>query len=398
MNKRIELLAPAGDLDRLKIALTYGADAVYIGGKRLSLRKSASNFTLDDIKEGVEFAHKLNKKVYVACNMVMHDEDNEDTLNYLKSLKEIEVDAIIVSSLYIMELAKSISLEAHVSTQLSILNSNAVNLFKKVGATRVVLGRECSLKNIKGIINHTDLEIEVFIHGGMCSSYSGKCLLSSLMCDRDPNRGGCAHSCRWRYHIYNKDKQLFEDEDYLSVSSKDLCLIRYIPDLIDAGVSSLKIEGRMKSQHYLAFIISAYRKCIDDYYNDQKVDFDSYESLINYGENRITGHGFIEDNVTTNEMLMNINDEYYRPGEFIGIVRSYNKETHVADFEVKNKILSNTKYVLLSSKNGLKTIEVKKMYFNNEEIDIYTVAKNIIQIEVDEELEPYDLLHIYSQE
>ena len=397
MDKRIELLAPAGDLDRLKIALIYGADAVYIGGKRFSLRSAASNFTLEDIKEGVEFAHKLNKKVYVACNMVMHDSDNVDTLEYLKSLKEIGVDAIIVSSIYIASLAKSISLETHMSTQLSIMNSDGVNAMKRLGASRVVLGRECSLDNIKDIRKNTDLELEVFIHGGMCSSYSGKCLLSELMCSRDPNRGGCAHSCRWKYHFYEDDKKMFLDEDYLSISSKDLCLIRYVPELIKAGVSSLKIEGRMKSQHYLAFIIYSYRKCIDDYYNNQILDFDGYESIINYGENRITGHGFILGNVTTNEMLMNINDEYYRPGEFIGIVRGYNKETHLAVLEVKNKITSNTKYIVLSSKTGLNVVEVKKMFYQGEKVDIYTVAKEIIQIEVDKELFEYDILHLYEE-
>lgn len=396
MNKRIELLAPAGDLDRLKIALIYGADAVYIGGKRLSLRKSASNFTLEDIKSGVEFAHKLNKKVYVACNMVMHDSDNEDTLNYLKALKEIGVDAIIVSSIYIATLAKSISLEVHMSTQLSVLNSEAINFYKNI-SPRIVLGRECSFDDIKNIKKHTDLDIEVFIHGGMCSSYSGKCLLSSLMCDRDPNRGGCAHSCRWKYHFYKDDKKLFNDEDYLSISSKDLCLIHEIPNLIEVGVASLKIEGRMKSQHYLAFIVNAYRRCIDDYYNNQKLDFDYYEKLISYGENRITGCGFINGNVTINEMLMDIKDEYYRPGEFIGVVRSYNNKNHIADLEVKNKIIPNSKYIVLSSVDGLKEIYVKKMFKEDKELEVYTIAGDIIQIEVDKELHPYDIIHIYNE-
>lgn len=396
MNKKIELLAPAGDLDRLKIALIYGADAVYIGGKRFSLRSAASNFTIDDIKEGVAFAHNLNKKVYVACNMVMHDEDDKETLEYLKSLKSIGVDAIIVSSLYIASLAKSISLEVHISTQLSIMNSLGINALENMGASRVVLGRECSLDDIKEINKNTSLETEVFIHGGMCSSYSGKCLLSSTMCERDPNRGGCAHSCRWKYHFYDKDEKMFDDKDYLSISSKDLCLIRYIPDLINAGVSSLKIEGRMKSQHYLAFIISSYRRCIDDFYNKKELNFDEYEKYIAYGENRITGLGFIEGNVTINEMLMDINDEYYRPGEFIGIVRDYDLGHKIATLEVKNKIIANNKYILLSPKKGIKVINIKKMYKNNEVVDIYTVAKELIQVEVDEVLEPYDIIHIFQ--
>ena len=395
MNNRIELLAPAGDLDRLKIALIYGADAVYIGGKKLSLRSAASNFSLEEIKEGVEFAHERNKKVYVACNMVMHDEDDIDSLSYLKSLKEIGVDAVIVSSLYLASLATSIGLDAHISTQLSITNSESINFLEKRNISRVVLARECSLKQIQNIKKHTNIELEVFIHGGMCSSYSGKCLLSSLMCDRDPNRGGCAHSCRWRYHLYQNKQRL--DDEYLSMSSKDLCLIRYIPQLIESGVSSLKIEGRMKSQHYLAFIISAYRKCIDDYYSNNKMDYDYYEKLIEFGENRITGHGFIEGNVTINEMLMNINDEYYRPGEFIGVVRGFNKKSNRVILEVKNKILANKKYVVLSPNKGTRIIKIKKMFKENEEIDSYTIAKDYIEIEVDEMLEPYDLIHIFEK-
>ena len=231
--KRIELLAPAGDLDSLKAALTYGADAVYIGGKSFSLRYYASNFTLDDIKEGVEFAHRLSKKVYVACNMVMHNENVIGIKDYLISLKDVGVDAVIISSLYMLKIAREINLEAHISTQLSLLNSRSVNKFYDLGASRCVLGREASLENIRRIVKNSKAEIEVFIHGGMCSSLSGRCMLSYDMLRRDPNRGGCAHSCRWKYHLWDKNKQLFSDDKYFSMASKDLCLIEYIPDLID---------------------------------------------------------------------------------------------------------------------------------------------------------------------
>lgn len=395
MNK-IELLAPAGDLLRLKIALIYGADAVYIGGKKFSLRYFASNFTLDDILEGVKFAHSLNKKVYVACNMVMHDEDAKDILEYLKALKNIEVDAIIVSSIYILQLAKSINLEAHMSTQLSLLNREAINFFYNLGASRVVLGRENDITEIKEIIDHTKAEIEVFIHGGMCSSYSGKCLLSSYMTERDPNRGGCAHSCRWKYHFYDKNnRQMFKDEEYLSISSKDLCLIKQIPTLIDAGVASLKIEGRMKSINYLAFIISAYRRCIDDYISGKPLDYQKYLSYIYYGEARETGVGFINGNVSTNEMLMSLNDQFFKAGEFIGVVTGYDEIRKIATLEVKNKIRANQKYVLLSPNKDLEIIEVGKMYFQNKEVEIYTVAKDEIEIEVSKPCKKYDIVHFF---
>lgn len=391
---RIELLAPAGDLDRLKLALTYGTDAVYIGGKTLSLRTFASNFTLEDIKEGVEFAHKLNKKVYVACNMVMHDEDDSDSLAYLTKLKSIGVDAIIISSLYLLELANKIGLEAHMSTQLSILNSLAVSSLSSLGASRIVLGRECDLDEIKNICKNSGVEIEVFIHGGMCSSYSGKCMLSNVMCERDPNRGGCAHSCRWKYHIYDKNGPIASEEDYLSISSKDLCAIKEIPSLIEMGVSSLKIEGRMKSHNYLAYIISAYRRCIDDYYSGKEFDLDSYMSLISYGENRLVGHGFLHGNVTINESLFDLSNKFDHAGEFIGIIRSYDKKNKIAKLEVKNKIIKGETYSLLSPGGIIKNIKILDMSFKEKEYDAYTIAGDTIDIKIDVDVKEYDLIHI----
>ncbi|MCR4911762.1 MAG: U32 family peptidase [Bacilli bacterium] len=392
--KRVELLAPAGDLDRLKLALIYGADAVYIGGKTLSLRTFASNFSLEDIKEGVEFAHSLNKKVYVACNMVLHDEDDKETLEYLKTLKEFDVDAIIISSLYLLGLAKSINLEAHMSTQLSILNIEAVKFFAERGSARIVLGRELSIPEIGQICRQSPSEIEVFIHGGMCSSYSGKCMLSNVMCERDPNRGGCAHSCRWKYHAYDENGSLEDEDKYLSISSKDLCTIKEIPALIESGVSSLKIEGRMKSHNYLAFIVSAYRKAIDDYYDGKKYDEEYYMSLISYGENRLTGHGFLHGNVTVNEMLFDLSNKFDHAGEFIGIVRSFDHYNKIAKLEVKNKIIKGDKYYVISPNSEIKEVKVLEMKYKDNDVEQYTIAGDVIDIQVDIDLKEYDLIHI----
>ena len=391
MNK-IELLAPAGDLDRLKLALTYGADAVYIGGKTLSLRTFASNFTIEDILEGVNFAHKLNKKVYVACNMVLHDEDDKETLSYLNKLKEIGVDAIIISSLYLLNLANQIGLEAHMSTQLSLLNTKAIKVMESLGAHRVVLARECDLEDIQNISNKSNVEIEVFIHGGMCSSYSGKCMLSNVMCERDPNRGGCAHSCRWKYHIYSDNKPITNEDNYLSISSKDLCAIKEIPELIKLGVSSLKIEGRMKSHNYLAFIIAAYRKCIDDYYEGKELNYDEYMSLITYGENRLTGHGFLYGNVTINESLFDLSNKFDHAGEFIGIIRG--KENGYFKLEVKNKIIKGNEYLVISPNGKVKKIMIIELNYKDNDLEVYTVAGDIINIKTDSELNEYDLIHI----
>ena len=391
--KRIELLAPAGDLMKLKIALTYGADAVYIGGKSFSLRYFASNFTTEDIFEAVKFAHNLNKKVYVATNMVMHESDLEGLEKYLKTLKEAGVDAIITSSLHILKLAKSIDLEAHMSTQLSTLNEEAVNLFYSLGSPRIVLGRELTLKEIRDIKSKTEADIEVFVHGGMCSSYSGKCMLSNYMAERDPNRGGCAHSCRWKYFVYQNGEQLGNEDDYLSMSSKDLLGIEEVPYLIESGVASLKIEGRMKSANFLAYIVSAYRKAIDDYYNGKEYNLEEYKKLLFYGENRETGHGFFYGNVTEKESQLELKDKFSKAGEFIGIVLGGNSQANRVYFEVKNKLIANKKYLVISPNEGVKEVLVKSIKFKDNYYDVYTIAGDIVELEVDIDLKEYSLLH-----
>ena len=392
--QKIELLAPAGDLDKLKLACLYGADAIYIGGKEFSLRYFASNFSLEDIKEGVLFAHNLRKKVYVTVNMVMHNENLVGLENYLSKLKEYGVDAVIVSSLHVLNICKKIGLACHMSTQLSILNSEAANFFAEQGSPRIVLAREASLNQIRDICKHSKAEVEVFIHGGMCSSYSGKCLLSKVMCDRDPNRGGCAHSCRWEYHVYDSKKNEVNEDLYLSMSSKDLCAIKEISELIDAGVASLKIEGRMKSYNYLACIISAYRMCIDDYYAGKKLDFDGYSKIIEYGENRLTGHGFFYGNVGVNESLLELSNTFDKAGEFVGIVRNYDKTSKTALLEVKNKIITGQEYTCISPIGKFNHIKVNRIVFKGEELPQYTVAGDVIEIECNHELAPYDLIHI----
>lgn len=392
--KKIELLAPAGDLDRLKLALLYGADAVYIGGKEMSLRSHASNFTISDIKSATEFAHKLHKKVYVTCNMVLHNEDKTHALEYLKALKECQVDGIITSSLDLINLNNLyVGNEMHISTQLSTLNSEALKFYEKYHVTRVVLGRECSLKEIKSICKNTPLEIEVFIHGGMCSSYSGRCMLSNVMTLRDANRGGCAHSCRWKYYLYDDKKKIDKDRDYFAMSSKDLCALKEVKDLIKAGVTSLKIEGRMKSYNYLCAIVSAYRKCIDDYYNKKKANYKYYYDLMSYGENRITGHGFLHGNVTINEQLFELNNEFKNAGDFIGIVRDYDEKEEIATIEIKNKILNKGKYVKLSPNSRPTKFVVQKLIFESKAIEQFTIAGKLVQIKTNIAFKPYDIIH-----
>lgn len=336
MNK-VELLAPAGSLEKAKIALLYGADAVYVGGKQFSLRARASNFELSDLEELANFAHNLNKKVYVTMNIIPHDNDFKGLDEYLKYLNEIKIDAIITSSLYIMERAKIMApnVERHLSTQMSTTSSLGIEYYKKRGVSRVVLAREVTLCEIEKIMSKTDTEVEVFIHGGMCSSYSGHCVLSNHMTNRDANRGGCAHSCRWNYTLY---KDGVEQKEFYNIGSKDLMALKYIPKLMELGVASLKIEGRMKSMYYLAVVVRSYRMLIDAYYQKGFVtedDIRKAEVEIGKAENRLTSNGFFEGLPKVEGQLYDDRCEHPTK-EFIGYVLDYNKETNMALIEQRN--------------------------------------------------------------
>ena len=368
--RKIELLSPAGDLERLKYAVMYGADAVYIGGKQYSLRSMASNFTLEDIKEGCEFAHKYGSKVFVTCNMVMHESDIHDLKQYLKDLDACGVDAIIASSVTILDLVKKeTSMEAHVSTQQSVSNSLGVKLLKDtLNVDRVVLARECSLDNIKEICKNTDVDIEVFIEGAMCASISGRCMLSNVLTNRDANRGGCAQPCRWNYDIYQGSGKISPNDTDFSMASRDLSAIEFIPSLIEAGVTSLKIEGRMKSLHYVATIVNAYRRCIDDYYKYGKIDnFDSYKENLKRGENREISTGFFRGDVTKNEVIYN-HGVSTASHDFVGIIDSFDENTGEVIMEQRNVFEGNREIEILSPHLAPYKVKIEKIFDsdNNE--------------------------------
>lgn len=339
VRKKPELLSPAGDLEKLKIAIMYGADAVYIGGKEFSLRARASNFTLDDIAEGVQFAKTYGAKVYVTTNIIAHNENIKDYENYVRALEARGVSAVIVADPYLATKAKEVvnEMEVHISTQQSITNSYAVNFWADQGITRVVLGRELTIDEIHNVVDNSNAEIEVFIHGGMCSSYSGRCTLSNNMTDRDANRGGCAHSCRWNYEMFTgKGEKLSSEDTAFSFSSRDLMSVRHIPALVNYGVDSLKIEGRMKSIHYIATVVGTYRKLIDDYFdNPNLTDFSMYLNEIEKSENRLTAEGFFGGQPTEHEQLYNLRSEQPTQ-EFIGIVLDYDATTGFATVEQRN--------------------------------------------------------------
>ena len=392
---KYELLAPAGDLEKLKVAIMYGADAVFIGGLKFSLRSRASNFTLSDIKEGCEFAHKHNAKIHVTCNIVMHNLDVDDVVEYLKALEECGVDCIIASSLYILKMVKKYTkMEAHVSTQASTTNYEAVNLFASLGMDRCVLSRELNMDEIEVIRKNTNIDLEAFIHGGMCVSYSGRCMLSNNMTNRDANRGGCAHSCRWCYDLINDGNVLNPEGDYFAMSSKDLCAIRAIPRLMDIGVNSFKIEGRMKSINYIATVVNTYRKLIDEYQNTHNIkSFELYENMIKKGENRLASTGFLFGDTEVEQMLYDLNKSVPTK-EFIGIVKAYDDNTHMATVEQRNYFTPNSIIEVFTPKESF-NIKIDQIY--DEEDNLLDVARHplqIIKFKCDKKLEPYDLLRL----
>jgi putative protease len=395
---RVELLAPAGNLEKAKIALLYGADAVYVGGVSFSLRARASNFTLETLEELVEFAHNLKKKVHVTTNIVVHDEDMSGLDEYLKELERIQVDAIICSSLAIIERAKEITnLEIHLSTQFSVTNSVLANYFYQEGVKRVVPARELSLSEIKMMKENSLADLEIFIHGGMCVSYSGRCTLSNYMVGRDANRGGCAHSCRWLYNLYNANEVLSDNYDF-QMSSKDLEIVQFLPELLDIGVTSLKIEGRMKSIHYIATVVLAYRMLIDDYYNNELKPLSFYQNEIKKAENRLTSFGFMEGDTKTEQQLYNYRSEMPTQ-EFIGIVKSYDPEKKLAEIEQRNYFKQGDSIEIVSPQKTFKKSTVEVMY--DEEMKEIFVARHPLQklyINMDFDVKPYDLIRRIENE
>lgn len=344
---KIELLAPAGDLEKLKTAIDYGADAVYLGGEAFGLRKASKNFSVEKIKEGVEYAHARGRKVHVTLNIIPHDKDFDGLDDYLAELEEAGVDAVIVADPGIfMRVKKASKLPIHMSTQGSLTNSETVRFWRDLGAERVVLARELTLDEIRAIEKDVEgVEIETFVHGAMCMSYSGRCLMSNYMTGRDANQGDCAQPCRYKYHLVeeNRPGEYFPvestEEGSFILNSKDLCMIEHIDELIEAGIRSLKIEGRVKSAYYLATVIRAYRMAIDAYYADpknyrydprwleeiKKVSHRDFTTGFYYSEAK--GPEGISDSVT-----------YIKDYDFVGVVLDYDPKTKRATIEQRNRI------------------------------------------------------------
>ena len=379
MNK-IELLAPAGNLERLKIAFAYGADAVYLGGKNYSLRANAINFSNKEIKEACEYAHKLGKKVYVTVNIILHNEDIKGLVEYLKELESYKVDAIISSDPSIIDIIKEnkINLKIHISTQMSTANREAVMYWKKLGVERVVLARECSKEDIKDIIDNTGIEVECFLHGAMCSAYSGRCVLSNYFTGRDANRGACAQICRWCFPLENNNKEINNKTEF-TMSTKDLSMINYLDKMINLGIKSLKVEGRMRSFYYIATVISTYREAIDNYYNNEltKEKIKYYSKILNRVANRESTDQFFNKETTKREQYFQGRKEESNQ-DFLGIILDYDEKTKIVTLTQRNYFKKGDKVEIFGPNIKTFSLTIPEIY--DEEGNIIETANHPEQI------------------
>ena len=400
--KKPELLAPAGNMEKLKMALLYGADAVYLGGKAFGLRAFGGNFTNEELQEAVDFAHKLGKKIYVTVNIFPHNSDIAKLPAYLTFLNEIKVDAILVADLGVFTLAKEYApdVELHISTQANNTNWAAVNAWAELGASRVVLAREMSLEEIKEIREKCSVELEMFVHGAMCISYSGRCLMSNYLTGRDANRGSCAQPCRWNYALVEEKRPgqyfpVLEDERGTYIfNSKDMCLLPYLPDVIASGVDSLKIEGRMKSVHYAASVVKAYREAIDSYFaapEQFEVKKEWVEELDKVSH-RVYTTGFYYGRPTEKDQIYGTSS-YTQTSDFVGLVLDYDEKTGFATVEQRNNMKVGQEIEIFQPHlAGYRQI-LQEMYNDEgEAIQVAPHPQQIVKIRMDKPVEPYGIL------
>ena len=391
MKKKIELLSPAGDLERLKIALLYGADAVYIGGREYSLRANATNFSIEEIKEACSFAHKLGKKVYQTVNIVFHNEDIAGIYDYLKEVVDAGIDAFIVSDPFIISYIRKNfpQVEVHVSTQNSTTNIETVKFFQKEGVARVVPARELSKEEIKELVS-TGCDIEVFIHGAMCTFFSGRCTLSNYVTNRDSNRGGCSQVCRFVFNIDSNDEHKF------TMATKDLNMAEHIKELIDIGVASLKVEGRMRSHYYLATVISSYRKIIDACYSNTLTNdlIKQQEKILSRVANRETSTHYFNH-------LADETDQYYTGRQelsnqdYLAYVLSYDDNTGMVTISERNYFEPGTEVEIFMPSGKVISFIIDKIYDNDmNELEKACHPEEILKIKVPDKVEEHSMMRI----
>lgn len=401
--KKPELLAPAGSLEKLKTAFLYGADAVYIGGEEYSLRTAAENFSFSDMAEGVKIAHSMGKKVYLTANIIPHNKDMEDYADFLTEAVKTGVDAVILSDLGMFAVTKRVApdLEIHISTQANNVNYESAKMWKELGAKRVILARELSFEEISEIRKKAggELELEAFVHGAMCISYSGRCLLSNYMTERDSNLGACSHPCRWNYSLMEEKREgeyfpVFENERGTFIfNSKDLCMIEHIPELIRCGLSSFKIEGRVKSEYYLATVIKAYRNAIDSYFEDgenYKFDPELLEELKKVSHrDYTTGFYFKKPGGEQNYKT----SSYIRNYELLGIVESYDKAEKTAYIVQKNRFFPGDEVEFLCPDSPYKKLKIEKIIdMEGSELEVANRPQSVVKIPISFPLVPGSMM------
>jgi putative protease len=399
--KKPELLAPAGNLEKLKIAVQYGADAVFIGGQEYGLRSNAGNFTFEEMKEGVEFAKKYGAKIYVTTNIFAHNENIDGLEDYILGLKGAGVAGIIVADPLIIETCRRLApeIEVHLSTQQSLSNWKAVQFWKEEGLERVVLARETSAEEIREMKEKVDIEIETFIHGAMCIAYSGRCTLSNHMTARDSNRGGCCQSCRWDYDLYSLDQQdevaqFSEGDAPFAMSPKDLKLIESIPQMIELGIDSLKIEGRMKSIHYVATVVSVYRKVIDAYCADPENFVIQKEWLeeLDKCANRDTAPAFFEGVPGYKEQMFG-NHSKKTTFDFAGLVLDYDAKQQMVTLQQRNHFKPGQEVEFFGPEIENFTTVIEKIWDEDgNELDAARHPLQIVKFKLDKPVYPNNMM------
>ena len=402
--KKPELLAPAGSLEKLKTAVDYGADAVYIGGEAFSLRAAAENFSRADMIKGLKYAHDRNKKVYLTANIIPHNADIDEFEKFVDEIKDMGFDAVLIADLGLFDIMreKAPHIPIHISTQANNVNYRSAIAWYKMGAKRVVLGREMSFKEIAEFQKKIpqDLELEAFIHGAMCISYSGRCLLSNYMTGRDSNMGACAHPCRWNYKLVEETRpgeymDVFENERGTFIfNSKDLCTIRHIPELIQSGITSFKIEGRVKTAYYVATVVGAYRREIDRYLADPEgytFNEEEYEELCKVSHRAYsTGFYFGKPN---EEGQVYTSSSYIRNYDLIGIVEAYDEETGTAKVTQRNRFFKGDTVEIMQPEKPYFTQKIEKMTDENgEEIEVANHAEQRLFIPLKQSVVPGAML------
>lgn len=388
--KKPELLAPGGSLEKLKTAIDYGADAVYIGGEAFSLRVAAENFSKEDMREGIKYAHERGKKVYLTANILPHNDDIEEFEDFITEIKDYGFDAVLIADLGLFDMMQEFAPEIpiHVSTQANNVNYRSAIKWYKMGAKRVVLAREMSFREIAEFQQKIpeDLELEAFIHGAMCISYSGRCLLSNYMTGRDSNMGACAHPCRWNYKLVEETRpgeymDVMENERGTFIfNSKDLCTIRHIPELVQSGIASLKIEGRVKTSYYVATVVGAYRREIDRYFADPEnyvFNEAEYEELCKVSHRPYTT-GFYFGKPDENSQVYT-SSSYIRDYDLVGIVQSYDAETGIATVSQRNRFFKGDEVEIIQPMKPFFTQTIDSMTDENgNEIDVANHAEQIV--------------------